>query len=428
MGAEAELAFEAAAASDDILRHFDPAIAEFSFSKASPFWYGVELAHEEGRKGRGRRIAIVDSAFDLSRGRLREQSGGQRRLAAAPGESAQHGTAVALLVSEVAPEARLDLYEVSASGRPRLQSVATALAMAADSDADIINLSLAHPVTGPMAEHRCAVQAGVSEAVRRGKIVIVAVGNYADTYVCPAQVPGLVAVGYGGEQRIVLPTQDAYHEVAAWRAPTYSQSLDPTFTIAQPPGVLGSSFAAPLASGLAALAVDPAELRDCKASLAFAANASELNQLLDEHQGKSSAETVQLADKYYRQACEHLPRHEAEPDVRCPACAVLTQWILVNAGRFYLNLRQTDVAESLLRRALWLAPWSADALANMGRLVEYQAELLFAAGERGAQVQTLLDDATHLYQAALRTRPGHVVYTAELDKIAALRARAAPAV
>ncbi|MGH8236107.1 MAG: S8 family serine peptidase [Steroidobacteraceae bacterium] len=415
--ADAELAFEAAAASDDILRHFDPAIAEFSFSKASPFWYGVELAHEEGRKGRGRRIAVVDSAFDLSRGRLRKQSGGHCRLATAPGESAQHGTAVALLVSEVAPEARLALYEVSASGRPRLQSVATALAMAADSDADIINLSLAHPVAGPVAEHRCAVQAGVSEAVRRGKIVIVAVGNYADTYVCPAQVPGLIAVGYGGEQRIVLPTQDAYHEVAAWRAPTYSQSLDPTFTIAQPPGVLGSSFAAPLASGLAALAVDPGELREFKASLALGAN-----------QAKSSAETVQLADKYYRQACEHLPRHEAEPDVRCPACAVLTQWILANAGRFYLNLRRTDVAESRLRRALWLAPWSADALANMGRLVEYQAELLFAAGERGAQVQTLLDDATHLYQAALRMRPGHVVYTAEVDKIAALRARTAPAV
>ena len=51
-----------------------------------------------------------------------------------------------------------------------------------------------------------------------------------------------------------------------------------------------------------------------------------------------------------------------------------------------------------LRRALWLAPWSADALANIGRLVEYQAELLFADGERGARVQTLLDDATRLYQ------------------------------
>jgi hypothetical protein len=421
-GFDQRLRFEAAENCADILRQYDRKAGCWRFSKSSLFWDAVALAHQEGRTGVGRRIAIVDGACDLSVGRLRAQSGGAAVMRGPGGEPMEHATAVALLISEVAPEARLDIYEVSRGGQPNLASIELALHRAAQSDAEIINLSIGHSVALGDAQHRCPLLDAAEEVIKRNKILVVACGNYRDGIVCPAHADAVAAVGYQSEQRKVLNVPNGgLFEVSAWQEPSFSQSLRATFTLMQPDGVLGSSFAAPLAAGLGALAHDPAELRDCKASEGYAADASDLNRLLDESAGEAPPQMLQLIAHYYELALQKLPHKAAVGDpYRCPACAVLTHWILVNAGRFCLFTDNLQAAYALLRRAHWLAPWSADAASTFGRLIECLAEESIKQGKPGVQTRAILQRAGELYEQALSLRPGNQVYASELDKIRAL--------
>jgi hypothetical protein len=427
-----ELQFESAEDSTGILSHFDDAKGKFAFSKDSPFWYGVARAHADGIEGQGRRIAIIDSAFDLTRGGLRSMSI-EVRMKAPAGERTEHGTAVALLVAEVAPKASLHLYEVSRNNKPGSAAIAQALQMATESDADIINLSIGHPFGAPTAgaavalpEHRCELAAATEAAIAAGKVVIAAVGNAAGRYLCPAQSSGVTAVGYNSELRSTLKIEGGgFQELSNWQRPSFGQSLQPAFTILQPPGVLGSSFAAPLASGLAALAHDPRELAQLKTSIFNAATASEISgllaQLAQTPNANDAKEMQQLVDstrRYFEIALQTLPhRPNPQTEPRCPACAILTYSTYVNAGEFVLHLSQFEIAESLLRYALWLAPWSPDAQATLGRAVECKAEQLLANNGDREKIKAWLAEARELYLEALRWRPNHSVYVAELEKI-----------
>lgn len=60
---------------------------------------------------KGRRVAIIDSGCDLTIPRLKRTVGRVRNLVPVPADrpTHRHGTAVAMLISEVAPEATLDI-------------------------------------------------------------------------------------------------------------------------------------------------------------------------------------------------------------------------------------------------------------------------------------------------------------------------------
>lgn len=116
-----------------------------------------------------------------------------------PMDTSGHGTQVAGIIAAdggirgVAPEARLLAYKVSEDGEgvsPDL--IVRALKMAVDAGADIVNISLGVNKTN------AAIDAAVSEAARRGVLVVAAAGNDGPTYESigsPGRNPLAITVG-----------------------------------------------------------------------------------------------------------------------------------------------------------------------------------------------------------------------------------------
>lgn len=92
---------------DDVLAGYDREHDRWSFTFESDFWRAVRHAHGLGRRGAGERIAIVDSACDLSIPRLASCVEHSERTASGTlAGPTEHGSAVALLISAVGGAAR----------------------------------------------------------------------------------------------------------------------------------------------------------------------------------------------------------------------------------------------------------------------------------------------------------------------------------
>ena len=121
-----------------IIEAFDPSTGALGGDTGGPFWKAIERAHELGFRGGGHRVAIIDTMCDLSMPYLKSRvdrvwsDGECDDLSTAPLE---HGTAVALLISLIAPEARLDVYPAVASKFPQTDRVIRAISAAAHSEA-----------------------------------------------------------------------------------------------------------------------------------------------------------------------------------------------------------------------------------------------------------------------------------------------------
>jgi subtilisin family serine protease len=129
-----------------LLSQYDRARGDWDFRRTGRFWEAVEEGKRRGLTGQGKRVAVIDSAFDLSFPTITGASAGTLRKRAPLGEPTEHGTAVALLILSVAPGVTLDLYEVTRDGVPDLFAVRTALEAAVKSGVDAICLSLGIPV------------------------------------------------------------------------------------------------------------------------------------------------------------------------------------------------------------------------------------------------------------------------------------------
>ena len=64
---------EAAEGSTSILNAYDPVTGQWSFSSDARFWKAVEHAHNLGRRGKGHKVAIIDTACDRSIPALRDR-------------------------------------------------------------------------------------------------------------------------------------------------------------------------------------------------------------------------------------------------------------------------------------------------------------------------------------------------------------------
>ena len=243
----------------------------------------MRSAHDLGRFGDGKTIAVIDAGFDVALPALAPHATAD---AIVPGAPTAHGTVAALLALEVAPRARLRMYAASEDGALSPERVIAAIERAVIEGADIINLSMGvgkpddelrakdGPRANPAYERGGLLDpddwrmmydvpgtplwAAARAAVEAGVTVVASAGNYARYTFVPAAVPGVVSVGFHTVLREVDPVTGV--DEARSAAPNYSQSLGADVLLVQPAHVLGSSFACPLISGFAAVMRDRREL------------------------------------------------------------------------------------------------------------------------------------------------------------------------
>ena len=105
-----QIELEAAGDVESILCSYDNASDSWKTPLVGNFWQALEHAHRLGRRRQGSRVAIIDTGCDTSIPRLKRQVATVHDFAASParGQQNRHGTAVALLICEVAPDCTLD--------------------------------------------------------------------------------------------------------------------------------------------------------------------------------------------------------------------------------------------------------------------------------------------------------------------------------
>ncbi|MBI3347540.1 MAG: S8 family serine peptidase [Burkholderiales bacterium] len=212
------------------------------------------------------RVGLVDGGVDRHHAALRHAGGGSFGCGDKPVPS-DHGTAVASLLvgrdrgfAGAAPKAELfaaDVYCDKPDGGSA-EAVVRALAWMARERVAVVNVSLVGP------QNRLLEQ-GVAALVKRGHLLVAAVGNDgpAAPPLFPASYGGVVGVTGVNPSRRVLP-EAAQGPQVMWAAPGAELAVARSgggYGVAR-----GTSFAAPLVAGLLAEA-----LREPDAALAAAA-------------------------------------------------------------------------------------------------------------------------------------------------------------
>jgi tetratricopeptide (TPR) repeat protein len=422
-----------------VLDGYDPATDRWSFSFDSPFWKAVRHAHSRGRRGQGRRVAVIDTGCNLRYPRLQKLvDRGVNSLVPGPETEAvqKHGTAVALLISEVAPDCRLDVYRV-VDDENRSDPFATvdAIRAAAQSAAVVINLSLGetrdlqpdeceampnNPWDDPESLKRifyreeppCPLCQAAADAIAAGKLVFASVGNSVAHVHCPARMDGVVAVGFRRPQTLdVSPGKQISVELR-----TLDESACADVSLCEVPGVLGSSFACPLYAGAAALGVTQQEMADYISAIQRSAFPTHYHSLVDTGNAwKNEPGLVREIERHYLRAMTKIPhvhcawQARLRPDLppsdpdECVLCGLFAENLYVLFG---LWLRQTDrhaEAKEILEMARAVAPWSAQAWSYLGGTY-------YVLGDLSQAIR-------HLEQADL-LRPGRAEYA---DALATLR-------
>lgn len=221
----------------------------------------------------GGRVGLIDGGVDVSHPALRGARLTQKGFAGAA-QPSEHGTETASLLagradgfSGAAPGAELyvaDVYCNQPTGGST-PAILRALDWMAQERVGVINISLVGPSNAPM-------KAAVAAMVRRGHLIVAAVGNDgpAAKPLYPAAFDGVVGVTGVDRRNKVLPEAGRGPQVR-FAAPGGDMSA------ARPGGyasVRGTSFAAPIVAGLLARqlnAPDPAKARAAVAALAASA-------------------------------------------------------------------------------------------------------------------------------------------------------------
>ncbi len=417
-----------------IVDGFDRDSGEHAPPPGTDFWNAIEHAHSLGARGAGSKIAIVDALCDVTMPYLAKRI---EYVWDTDAPSHDHGTAVALLILMVAPEAQLDIYPIMDNRGPTVDAVTRAIDAAAATDTNIVNLSLgvskelpdlglsALPGLGlELMDHfrewldRVVPDVPPCEICKAARgasskhMVFAAAGNDAHMVFCPARAEGVISVGFQRTERAVRRSPEAILEVVSAtttgkESPTWDLSLE-EFS-----GLLGTSFASPLYAGVAALGVDPAEYRAFISAMRPGGFAQTFHMALRSSQERPS-DLAQATRELYLEALRRLPHVHCkfDADLRptvpfqepklCWSCGVLAQDLYVNGGLFFLEIGNAPAAVSLLTAACDLAPWSPHPFANLG-----------------AAFRTLGDlaAAKECYERALQLRPGFDVYAQTLREI-----------
>jgi hypothetical protein len=434
-----------------LLRHYDREQSVWDLPRQGEFWDAVALAHGLGRRGAGRRIAVIDSGFDLTIPALLEQ----RVMGSIGVEPTEHGSVVALLVHEVAPESELLLYTTTGDGEVNAWLVADAIRDAAEHGADIINLSLGKPypllevadrevlsslmagisqapgdpgeatstadaLLGQLAARLAAggwrqlikalpdnpISQAVEFAAQRGATIVSASGNDADAVFVPAALPSVLSIGF---QTVGRTTGEGMQKAMSLPPAGYSQSKFADFMVTQPQSVLGSSFATPLLAGFCALMQDPRQLEAYRTMGRIGAEASGIMRVGDFPDGWSPL--AKQVDDLFRRAIEagphaHLIESHPEP---CPECSFFAAAPYIDFGLWRSNWGDLDAAEQLLRTARAFAPQNVDAAANLAMTIARRVDHDRGSMSFEAMTRSLREAAGHM-EFATTSRPQHEPY------------------
>ena len=407
-------------------RLYDREAGRWRFAREGDFWEAVARAQAAGWEGEGARYAVIDGGFDLTVPELAERGSLMQGKSRQGGAS--HGTTVAMLILAVAPRLNLDLYCVlDERGKPNETLLRQAIELVRASDATVVNMSLGAPVKQGWLSQLFATTnipstCDLAATLLPGKLVVAAVGNKAGRTYCPAAHPGVVAIGFQREVREVVGDGGRENEVAAFAQPSYSQAAGANYTLVQPAGVLGSSFATPLVAASAALMRNYRDLLNYADANTLAGQAAELHRALtvgnlpEKRLGK-------IADLYY-QALARIPHIHASGESFCFGCSAYAAGIHTNAGLFFGSTGEGELGRVLLQRAIDQNPWSPHAYANLAALYTMAVEQqLDSPGVAASSLVHGISQAVLLYAQALKRRPDFGIYQRALTKSEQLRGR-----
>ena len=429
---------ESASTVQQILNAYDRNADAWQTPFDGPFWKAVRHAHSLGRRGEGQRVALIDSGCDLSIPRLRRCVDQTHKLVGGltDGDPVGHGTAVALLITEVAPEARLDVYRVTDDeGRVDLFAAHDAIRDATQTDATVINLSLGDrkPIEPDSASTRlpdastdaddlkqlfagedppCRLCQAASDAAQAGKLVFAAVGNSVIDLYCPSRAAHVTAVGF---QRHARLEPSPGQEIVLW-LPVQEESPYADLFVREIDGVLGSSFASPLFAGVGALGLGREELKQYVSSFGASAVPKRWHGQIATSDPSSPPPRALVVetDRHYWDALRRLPHvhsfvhAERRPDLKltdaadCAFCGFFAEQLYVKLGLWLRDRARNREAIALLSAACALAPWSDEAHAYLGGTF---------------YIEDRLPQALREIETAAPLRPGHEPYIAALAQV-----------
>lgn len=232
----------------------------------------VRFYQARGDSGSGARIGLIDTGVSTAHPALAAASLRQHGFAGPNAIGDAHGTAVAsLLLAANGENPTLYVADVY-GGRPTgggASAIVAALSWLAQSNVGVINISLVGPPNR-------ALEAGVRAAIARGHVIVAAVGNDgpAAPPLYPASYPGVVGVTGVDTNDRVLPEAGRGDQVD-FAAP--GADLPAATTTGGFAPVRGTSFAAPIVTGLLARRVSTPDGRAAAAAItALVAGADDL--------------------------------------------------------------------------------------------------------------------------------------------------------
>ena len=249
------------------------AAASTTFKDNLPFWNMIKLSEAQSiapQLGAGVTVAVIDTGIDLNhpsfKGKLdltnaKDYIDGDARPQDVDGDTTSafsagygHGTSVASLILQMAPNATiLPIRVLGPDGGGDTATVVSAINYAVSKGVDIINLSLGSSTAS------AALDSAVQYAVSKGVAVVCAAGNTGTTsMVYPArsakgstsQGSGSISVG-SVNGKFLKSSFSSYGRNLELTAP--GEGLTAAFPGNRYSKVSGTSFAAPVVSGVLAL-------------------------------------------------------------------------------------------------------------------------------------------------------------------------------
>lgn len=381
-----------------LAEHMDVTSGRLRVGEQGAVWqYRNALRDRDGSTGRGahRKVAILDTGFDMSNPVLAEHAIARTAM---PAVSTIHGTLVALLVHEMAPAAELLLYNVERNGRVREDLVGVALALCSADGVDVVNCSFYLDTdveyadeaqlpwdqtpsevqrwvaefassARPYVSHACTQPCVIREWTRSnpGIPLIAAAGNHRERVHCPANHSAVVGAAF----HRIEPGDDDGTLVLQSELPPEEQARFADLQLEVVGDISQTSFAAPLLAGYLAACDAP----DAFTALLTAQRASQLAILFHRSgQAKSArprpSEIDDLIESAYHAAMNLVPathRHwENLSSGVCGVCAVLLSDLYANYGLLQLERGQPHRAWAMLESGLRTSPGSVTIMSNLG--------------------------------------------------------------
>lgn len=421
--------FESTDTTHEGLSQYDTENNRWRVEFGGNIWKAVDHARSLDHSGEGRRVAIVDSGVDVSIPRLKKLIRKTDLLVPRHvSADKSHGTLVALLISQVAPDVEFEVFDVSTAEGPDEFAVKDALLETRARNTPVINLSLGKPF--PLAKITsnassidrlakqelaiekvpCTLCAAAKEVADLGNVVMASAGNWPGHISCPARQEGVFAVAYKGARKgVISRANDGLGaESTLLSDAKQRQATIWDFSVDEINGLFGTSFATPILSGVAALGLSKEELIGY-ASSTHPYQYAHVKMSILRTQAMPGDENRRLVNEcllLFEEALRRMPhvhcefhgkinpRTKISPSEECAFCGFFSEPIYVNYGLFLMETGLLDEGRDFLEAAVRIAPWSPDAAANLA--VNHR--------ERGD-----INSAREWFKKAISLRPGFAV-------------------